>query len=240
MRNHIHKLALAAAASAAVFGFAAPASAALQLNSDGSVTVTGTSGGPVTINMGGNVAGNNVPGLTSALTLSFTSAVNGLYTFGYTLANTSTAPTTSARLNAFGFNTNPNVTVNGASILTGSLFDQIRYTTNLPNGVGNIELCFTTHNCAGGGSEGLLIGQSGSGSFSLKFGSTNLPTLTLDNFAVRYQAIEAPGISQGSGTGAIVTAVPEPGTWGLMLFGFGAIGVGMRRRRRVGGLPQMA
>ena len=239
MRNPIHKFALAAAASAAVFGFAAPASAALQLNPDGSVTVTGTSGGPVTVNLGGNVEGNNVPGLMSALTLSLTSAVNGLYTFTYTVKNTSEAPTTSARLNAFGFNTNPNVTVNGASI-SGSLFDQIRYNTNVPNGVGNIELCFTTHNCAGGGSEGLLIGQSGSGSFSLKFGSTNLPTLTLDNFAVRYQAIEAPGISQGSGTGAIVTAVPEPGTWGLMLFGFGAIGVGMRRRRRVGGLPQMA
>jgi hypothetical protein len=32
--------------------------------------------------------------------------------------------------------------------------------------------------------------------------------------------------------GGVQTAVPEPGTWALMLIGFGAIGVGMRRRRR--------
>jgi hypothetical protein len=31
---------------------------------------------------------------------------------------------------------------------------------------------------------------------------------------------------------AAVGAVPEPGTWAMMLFGFGAIGAGMRRRRR--------
>ena len=31
-----------------------------------------------------------------------------------------------------------------------------------------------------------------------------------------------------------VAAVPEPGTWAMMLIGFGAIGVGMRRRRRAG------
>lgn len=37
-------------------------------------------------------------------------------------------------------------------------------------------------------------------------------------------------------------AVPEPSTWALMLLGFGAVGVGMRRRRRHGGalLPQVA
>ena len=32
-----------------------------------------------------------------------------------------------------------------------------------------------------------------------------------------------------------VGAVPEPGTWAMMLLGFGAIGVGMRRRRRPAG-----
>ena len=29
-------------------------------------------------------------------------------------------------------------------------------------------------------------------------------------------------------------AFPEPGTWAMMLVGFDAIGVGMRRRRRTG------
>ncbi|HEV2044556.1 MAG TPA: PEPxxWA-CTERM sorting domain-containing protein, partial [Sphingomicrobium sp.] len=37
------------------------------------------------------------------------------------------------------------------------------------------------------------------------------------------------------------TPVPEPATWAMMLVGFGAIGIGMRRRRRSGQkLPQAA
>jgi hypothetical protein len=32
---------------------------------------------------------------------------------------------------------------------------------------------------------------------------------------------------------AVVAAVPEPGTWAMMLLGFGTAGVAMRRRRRV-------
>ena len=36
------------------------------------------------------------------------------------------------------------------------------------------------------------------------------------------------------------TAVPEPGTWGMMLMGFGAAGFAMRRRRRGSGLAQVA
>ena len=37
----------------------------------------------------------------------------------------------------------------------------------------------------------------------------------------------------------VIAAVPEPSTWGLMLFGFGAMGVSLRRRRRRG-LPILA
>jgi hypothetical protein len=38
-----------------------------------------------------------------------------------------------------------------------------------------------------------------------------------------------------------IGAVPEPSTWAMMLIGFGAVGVGMRRRRRQsGGLLQIA
>ena len=36
----------------------------------------------------------------------------------------------------------------------------------------------------------------------------------------------------------VIAAVPEPSTWGLMLFGFGAIGMSLRRRRR--SLPGLA
>ena len=38
----------------------------------------------------------------------------------------------------------------------------------------------------------------------------------------------------------LIDGVPEPGTWAMMLLGFGAIGVAMRRRRRVSTLAQAA
>ncbi len=45
-------------------------------------------------------------------------------------------------------------------------------------------------------------------------------------------SLQNPGITSG---------VPEPGTWGMMLIGFGAVGFGMRRSRRSqNALPQIA
>lgn len=39
---------------------------------------------------------------------------------------------------------------------------------------------------------------------------------------------------------AQVGAIPEPGTWAMMLLGFGAIGAAMRRRRQSGAMAQVA
>lgn len=41
------------------------------------------------------------------------------------------------------------------------------------------------------------------------------------------------------GTGA-VAAVPEPATWAMMLMGFGAMGVSLRRRRKVTSIAQLS
>ena len=41
-------------------------------------------------------------------------------------------------------------------------------------------------------------------------------------------------------TRAAVAAVPEPATWAMMLIGFGAMGVSLRRRRRTDTLFQAA
>ena len=43
-----------------------------------------------------------------------------------------------------------------------------------------------------------------------------------------------------SGTLTFAAAVPEPGTWAMMLLGFGAIGFSMRRKRSQQALPQLA
>lgn len=37
-----------------------------------------------------------------------------------------------------------------------------------------------------------------------------------------------------------VRAVPEPGTWAMMLLGFGGIGYSLRRRRKIGTIAQLA
>jgi len=59
----------------------------------------------------------------------------------------------------------------------------------------------------------------------LDLGNTPTNTIKLSNGAGSSNAqIFATGVS----------AVPEPNTWAMMLFGFGVIGVGMRRRRRTG------
>lgn len=239
MNNRLYAAPLALAACLLTL-HATPAAAALVVSSDGTVTVTGDSGGTGTINFDGNSEGNTVSGLTSALSLTFVNAVAGLYTFDYTLSNTSSGTTTEARVTAFAFDTTPNVT--DADILAGSVFDNILLASNLPNGVGNVELCFTTGNCTGGGSagDGVQIGDAASGTFTLDFGDMNLDSLVLADFAVRYQGITATGISGGSGTGTSVGAVPEPGTWAMMLLGFGAIGFATRRRRSAFFLRQVA
>lgn len=49
----------------------------------------------------------------------------------------------------------------------------------------------------------------------------------LDKFSLKYAASSSVRLYQ---TG--VSAVPEPGTWAMMLFGFGGMGMVLRRRRR--------
>lgn len=73
-------------------------------------------------------------------------------------------------------------------------------------------------------------GVGGCGSVET-FALTNVPI-----YAFQLNTIEINGISRGLGSyggQASFTpgAVPEPGTWAMMLLGFGAIGFGLRRRR---------
>lgn len=62
------------------------------------------------------------------------------------------------------------------------------------------------------------------------------------NFTLTVQG--TPGTQNGSFGGSVAfvaqSAVPEPSTWAMMLFGFGAMGVAVRRRKRGASLTQMA
>jgi hypothetical protein len=223
------RLRIALATSAALV-IAAPASAALVLNGNGTVTASGNGGGSVTIAFDGY--GDNpglmvIPNLTSTLKLDFISSTGTAYTFGYTLTNTSTAPQTGSRVSIFGFNTDPNRTggtVNGDFDTVGS--------GNVPNFPVNIEFCAKdgggSNNCAGGGNGGAVLGDPATGQFTLTFGSSQ-SSITLSDFVVRYQQVNS---TSGSAIGRQTAPVPEPGTWAMMLLGFGAVGFSLRSARR--------
>ncbi len=119
-----------------------------------------------------------------------------------------------------------NVDLNGVTLLNGSY--------DLGGGGANV-----TNSIVAGGtftsmSNGFFSGGSGDGSLpvSLLNGSN---TLTF-SYAGSLQGLgdEAWGLNSLTVTGnQFNSAVPEPATWAFMIFGFGAIGGAMRRRRNV-------
>jgi hypothetical protein len=226
IRKTLRTLSLTAIPAALAMA-ATPASAALVDNGDGTVTVNGaTSGGTAILDFDGNVGGQFIPGLTGELQLTFAGVVGGDYTFTYVLLNTSTI---TSRLSGFAFDTNPNITGGTAT----GLFTNLLTNGNYPNGVGSVEVCLNSggNACAGGGNGGVWNGNQGSGAFTLDFGNSTPGTITLSDFFDRYQSLDLR--QGGSGTGSYVPpGVPEPGTWAMMLLGFGAAGVSVRRSRR--------
>ncbi|UUR07265.1 PEPxxWA-CTERM sorting domain-containing protein [Sphingomonas glaciei] len=92
---------------------------------------------------------------------------------------------------------------------------------------------------------GFTVGGTAVGT-TLSAGSpSGTPVASWQNFATSFTATSSGPQSvafnfRGGGVTAadfgvdrvyVTAAVPEPGTWALMLFGFGAVGVAMRRRR---------
>ena len=139
-------------------------------------------------------------------------------------------------MSGFAFNTDPNIT---SASSTGA-FSYSTLSSNYPNGIGSVDVCFksaSTGSCAGGGGGGLNAGQSGTGTFTLSF-LQPVSSLTLSDFYVRYQSVSGvPGVTSASGTGTLNTSsssggtpVPEPGVIGL--FAAAAIGLAYARRRK--------
>lgn len=191
-----------------------------------------------TLNYDGFSDGTTIGGLTAQTTFTLTGISGSTYTFNYAVTNTSSTPITGSRISSFAFDTNPDIT---SASSTGAF----AYTTvggSYPNGIGSVDVCFkdaATGACAGGGSGGLTIGESGTGTFTLSFAQP-VSSVTLSDFFVRYQSISGAGnVTSASGSGTQSssggTQVPEPGMLGLLGGALIAAALLRRRRRREDG-----
>ena len=202
-------------------------------------------GSTITIFFDGFTNGSIVPGLTSTLTLTFNSVnAAGDYVFAYALTNSSNgALQPLSEVTGFGFNTNPNPDVANSSITSTAAAADDRLTNIASGSISNgtsVEICGTGGpTCSGGGSRGPDLGETSGGQFILAFIGADPGTVTLTNATVRYQSTGLTGSGSAIGRPTTPPVVPEPATWALMLFGFGAVGYTLRRRRRTG-IAQLA
>lgn len=228
----------AVAATAMIYAaMAVPAFGAVIINS-------ANTGYNFTVDYTGQVNGSSTSLLGGLSTFTFTGVSNnGLtYNFGYSVTNDSSV---SSRLTAFGFDVAPDA----ASASSTGYFTSANLNNNFPEGVGKLDVCFeadSNGNCTGG-SGGLNQNQTGTGTFALTFAQV-MQSVSLEEFTTRFQSINPTinGASSGVGIGAVVQgggdpiAAPEPGTWLMMLGGFGFIGFALRRRQGRALLPQIA
>jgi hypothetical protein len=183
-----------------------------------------------------------VQGLTGSLFLEYDGLSNGglTWNFDYTVTNTTTGVGFTSELSAFGLTTTPNVT--GAT--STGLFDTALVQVQA-GFLGVVDFCATTGpTCGGGGSGGLLPGESASGEFTLTFASV-LSSLSLDNAFARFQAIDGTvngvvfngasgfGINNNVNITPFVVPGPVAGA-GLPALAFAAAGLlGWSRRRKL-------
>lgn len=172
------------------------------------------------------------------------------WNFTYSITNDSNFD---SKIRSFGFDTS----VSDPSTFTGnSPFTYEYANASFIEGVGTMDVCFaggsdgcTGHN-TGSGTSYINDGQTGNGSFSLTFANV-MEEVTFDHFAMKFVSVSpnVNGQNWGAGLGQIVSitppnnqplVAPEPGTWLMMLGGFGMIGYAMRRRERPGRALQLA
>lgn len=169
--------------------------------------------------------------------------------FDMDITNTSVAPITASRVSGVGFLTTPDIVVSlnstnkkKASINPNTVLDaftNIQYGGNYPNGLGNVEFCFSDSNsnsCAGGGGGGVAMNSTGTASANLWFTGNTLTSLRFDQLFVRYQSVAGCATCGGSATGVPVLlnddVVPEPSFYGILSIGMGGLLWFSYRRRQ--------
>jgi len=217
--------------------FATPAFAGVQVTtSSGTVNLAQNASTGIQFNgIGGNPV-MVIPGLSSLLTLTYTGMtyLNNVstFTFNYSIANQSSL--SGSRVSSFGFDVNSTI----ATASSTGTFDYAAKGVNYPVGFGTVNVCFwdgPTGTCTGNGN-GVTNGNTGNGTLTLTFNGL-VNDITLSDFVDRYQGFDYQGIQSAIG---VSTGVPEPGTWAIMILGFGMAGAAMRRRRHAVRLPAAA
>ena len=198
----------------------------------------------------GNVATQNVNGLSSEATfkfLGFTTTGTGSNAkteakFDIKLSNISNSGIIS-RTSALGFNVSRsllgvgNTNTSGSTRTTG-LFGNDR-SGSFPNQFGDVDVCFTDgNNCQGGSNGGVdnnaatSIASSGNFTAILAFQGA-IDSFDLNNFGVRYQSISGNGFNGASGTGrgTAKKKVSEPAMGAAL--GFVAVSaLGLRKKNK--------
>jgi hypothetical protein len=180
--------------------------------------------------------------------LLYTAAAAAALTLGSTVANAAvivtapspavyTPPTSGGLIGQVAAGTSSNDTFNFTITGSPALFSgQLSTTSLLPNGAGNINFSnilldgmaglFSLITAPGAAETQACCQPLGNGTVLLGTGSHTLSFTATNTSNV---------LGTYSGTfnfGAVPAAVPEPATWGMMLFGFAGIGMAIRRRRR--------
>ena len=235
----MRKLALLAAAAFAATAVPAAATTVVYNNTN---YTTSPGSNVITIDF----TGVQNPSAHANLVLTFLGANGaGDYMFTYALTNTSTPPssTSNDNVSAFGFDITSTVghdfSLNNSTVTADAGSDLDARRSGSISGGFQVDFCATSGNtCSGGQNEGPRPTETQTGSFVLAFAGSDPGTIILSQPVVRFQNTSPVGSDVGQPS--TVPGVPEPGTWAMMLLGFGAVGFAMRRRRQPRALAQLA
>ena len=265
MFKHLPKLAigLSALAVAQIFSLAiAQSASAFGFNQDWIEVDTGDLNQSFTVDFNGNSSTKDVTGLTSQATFTFkgfqSNASNTKALFDIRLTNTSTGIL--SKTSGLGFNVykdmyQPTLPLASTGNTSTGLFTSAIKGGSLPNGFGNIDICFTigtacqgTTSTSSGGVDNnpqTTLASTGTFSATLNLTGINVQKFALAHFGVGYQNITGTvgGVNysgaSGTGKGKInydlsggPKKIPEPTTTAALGF-FAVSALGTRKRKAV-------